>query len=419
MQRFYFDHNATTPIDPRVLSAFVEANENSFGNASSIHLEGQHARQCLDHARRSITARLTEDDSGTALGLHSRSADPNSIVFTSGGTEANNLAILGLVRSLMTRADAASKHVVTTNIEHPAVLEACRQLEHEGVAVTRVQAGAAGRVRAEDIGAAIRPETVLVSVMHANNETGVIQPLAEISALIRERRSGGQMVYFHSDGVQAFGKIAVNLKELGVDLYSISAHKAYAPKGIGALWVKKAVPLRAISFGGRHERERRAGTENVAGAVAFAAAANLLDDAERKRLAELRDLFEMRLVAMIPDVRVNGIAKRLTNTSNLLFPGLSGESIVIALDLKGFAVSSGSACSSGSVEPSPALLAMGLSPEDARSSVRFSLGRGNDEAQVLELAKALQSVVSQMRSTKYTAKRAALTETQEAVSGSR
>lgn len=407
MQRFYFDNNAATPVDARVLKAFTEAQEQQFGNPSSIHQEGQRARQALEHGRRKLAARLAEG--------HPTPVEANEIVFTSGGTEANNLAILGLVRNL----DAVSKHVVTSSIEHPAVQEVCRQLEREGVLVTRVSADLSGRVRAEDIAATLRPETVLVSVMHANNETGVLQPLAGISALIEKRRSAGQSIFFHSDGVQAFGKIAVNVRALGVDLYATSAHKLYAPKGIGALWVKKGVPLRGIALGGRHERERRAGTENVAGAVAFAAAVQLLEDYERKRLAELRGLFEQRVREAAPDVRVNGWGERLPNTSNLLFPGLSGESIVIALDLKGFAVSSGSACSSGSVEPSPALLAMGLSPEEARSSVRFSLGRGNDEAQVLELANALESVVMQMRSTKRATKPMPVREPLEVRGGSR
>jgi cysteine desulfurase len=414
MQRFYFDHNATTPVDPEVLSSFVEIQASSFGNASSIHQEGQRARQLLEQARRGLAARLSESGSASS----SASVDPNEIVFTGGGTEANNLAILGLVRSLATNMGTASKHVITTNLEHPAVLEACRQLEREGVEITRVRSDARGCVRAEDIAAAIRPETVLVSVMHANNETGVIQPLADIATFVQERRTTERTIYFHSDGVQAFGKTPVDVRELGVDLYAISAHKVYAPKGTGALWVKKGVPLRGISFGGRHERERRAGTENVAGAVAFAAAAGLVDESARKRLAGLRDLFESQLAA-IPDVRVNGTGQRLTNTSNVLFPHLSGESIVIALDLKGFAASSGSACSSGSVEPSPALLAMGLTSEEARSSVRFSLGRGNDEEQVQKLTDAIQSVVRQVRSTKHVTKAAALPEPHEVASASR
>lgn len=411
MQRFYFDHNATTPIDTRVLAAFVEVQVGSPGNASSIHQEGQHARQMLEQARRQLVAKLSESPSVAGGPI----ADPNDLVFTGGGTEANNLAILGLVRNL----GANSKHVVTTAIEHPAVLEACRQLERETVSVTRVAADASGRVRAADIAAAIRPETVLVSVMHANNETGSLQPLHEIASVIQERRAVGQTLYFHSDGVQAFGKIPVSAKELGVDLYSISAHKLYAPKGIGALWVRKGTPLRGISFGGRHERERRAGTENVAGAVALATAAALLNESEHARIAELRNLFEQRLFALIPDARLNGTDDRLPNTSNILFPGLSGESIVIALDLKGFAVSSGSACSSGSIEPSPVLLAMGLSAHDARSSVRFSLGRGNDQAQILELTRAVESVVSQMRLAKRIAKPATLREPQEVLGANR
>ncbi len=409
--RFYFDHNATTPVDPQVLAAFVEAQEGCCGNASSIHQEGQRARQFLEDARRRVAAGLMEGPGGHASSLN----NPNQLVFTSGGTEANNLAILGLVLNLT----SSSRHVVTTSIEHPAVLEACRHLQRQAIDVTLVPVDASGRVRADAVAAAIRPETVLVSVMHANNETGSVQPLREIAAVIQSRRSAGQTLYFHSDGVQALGKIPVNVQELGIDLYSTSAHKLCAPKGIGALWVRKGVPLRGISFGGRHERERRAGTENVAGAIAFAKAVDLINESERARVADLRDLFEQRALFLLQDARINGTDARLPNTSNIRFPGLSGESIVIALDLKGFAVSSGSACSSGSVEPSPVLLAMGLRAEDARSSVRFSLGRVNDEAQVLALTNALESVIIQMRATKRIAKPAAVREPQEVLGGSR
>ncbi len=372
MPRYYFDHNATTPVAPEVLDAMTEALRLSYGNASSIHREGQQARQLLESARRTIAAEM--------------GGDPTGVVFTSGGTEANNLAILGLVRGL----NIARKHVITTAIEHPAVMEACRQLEREGVSVTVVPVDEAGRVSVATIRAAMREGTVLVSVMHANNEVGTLQPIAEIAGVVREMRKNGQQIWLHSDGVQAFGKVAVNVVDLGVDLYSVSSHKVYAPKGTGVLWVRKGVPLRGIVFGGRHERERRAGTENVAGAVALARATELEEFGSGERLSELRDLFETTVMAALPTARVNGaIDQRLPNVSNLMIAGIAGESMVIALDLKGFAVSGGAACSSGSVEPSPVLLAMGRSDDDARSCVRFSLGSGNDEAQVLALAEAV------------------------------
>ncbi len=385
MPRYYFDHNATTPVAPEVLAAMTDVLRLGYGNASSIHREGQRARQLLESARRTVAAKL-----GT---------DPAGIVFTSGGTEANNLAILGLVRSL----DVARRHVITAAVEHPSVLEACRQLEREGVSLTIMPVDAMGKVSGAAVRGAIREETVLVTVMHANNEVGTLQAVDEIAAMVRKARENGQPIWFHSDGVQAFGKVPVDVAALGVDLYSISAHKIYAPKGTGALWVRKGVPLRGIVFGGRHERERRPGTENVAGAVAMARATELDGFADSWSLARLRDLFEATLLAELPEAKVNGdTEERLPNVSNLLLPGIAGESMVIALDLKGFAVSSGAACSSGSVEPSPVLIAMGRSNEDARSCVRFSLGRGNDKAQVLALAEAVITSAKQLRMTQKT-----------------
>jgi cysteine desulfurase len=379
MTRYYFDHSATTPVAPEVLDAMTDALRLSYGNASSIHHEGQQARQLLENARRRIAAKLRADAAG--------------IVFTGGGTEANNLAVLGLVRSL----EMARRHVITTAIEHPSVLECCRQLEREGVSITVLPSDSSGRVSAAAVRTAIREETVLVTVMHANNEVGTLQHLAEIAAVVRETRERGQRIWLHSDGVQAFGKVPVDVTELGVDLYSISSHKIYAPKGTGVLWMRKGVPLRGIVFGGRHERERRAGTENVAGAVALARAVELADFANCELIGRLRNLFEQAVLAELPAAQVNGDeAYRLPNVSNLLFPGVAGESMVIALDLKGFAVSSGAACSSGSIEPSPVLLAVGRSPEDARSCVRFSLGRGNDEPQVRALAEVVVVAAKQL-----------------------
>jgi cysteine desulfurase len=384
--RFYFDHNATTPVSPAVLEVLVPALLEVYGNASSIHQHGQIAKQKLEIARRQVAGSL--------------GCDAKDLVFVSGGTEADNLAILGTVRA----SRAAKKHVITTAIEHPAVLNPCRQLEREGVEVTYVRVGSGGVVDPEDIRSALRPETMLLSVMHANNELGTLQPLQEIAAIAREAG-----VLFHSDGVQAAGKIPIDVKALGVDLYSISGHKLYAPKGIGALYVKHGTALSPIQFGGRHERERRPGTENVPGAVALGKAAELAADdlaEESPRLAALRDRLEAGILDRLPECGVNGgRSARTPNTTNIFFDGLEGEAMVISLDLKGFAVSSGSACSSGAVEPSHVLLAIGLPRERARASLRFSLGHSNTEEQVDALIEAVAESAAHLRklSPTYTA----------------
>jgi cysteine desulfurase len=380
--RFYFDHNATTPVSQPVLEVLVAALLEVPGNASSIHQDGQLAKQRLEAARRETAGLL-----GCA---------PKELVFTSGGTEADNLAILGSVHA----NSAPRKHVITTAIEHPAVLNPCRELERTGVALTYIRPGPDGLIDPGDIRRALRPETVLVSVMHANNETGTLQAIAEISALAHE--AGALM---HSDGVQAAGKIPVDVEALGVDLYSISGHKFYAPKGIGALYVKNGTKLRPIQFGGKHERERRPGTENVPSAVAMGKAAAFARGTlgiEPARLEALRDRLETGILARVPDSGVNGGGKagageRTPNTTNIYFDGLEGEALVISLDLKGFAVSSGSACSSGAVEPSHVLLGMGLAPERARASLRFSLGASNDEEQVDALIDAVAESAAQLR----------------------
>lgn len=369
----YFDHNATTPVASEVAETLHDAFCRVFGNPSSTHREGQLARQQLENARRVI-----------AGFLHALAPE---LVFTSGGTEANNLAILGLPTD--------RKHVITTAIEHPSVLEPCRQLEQKGVDVTYLCPNRDGTIEVEAVRQNLRPETVLVSVMHANNETGAIQPIAEIAALLRET---GQRIYFHSDGVQALGKIPVDVQALGVDLYSLSAHKIFAPKGTGALFVKKGTPLHAIQHGGRHERERRAGTENVPGAMCFTRAIELC--ARHEEINTLRDAFESEVLSALDGVEINGAREpRLPNTSNLLFRGISAQALLIALDMRGIAVSTGSACSSGSIEPSPVLLAMGRSREEARSSIRFSLGRYNTAGDVRTLTDAVIACVRQLRKT--------------------
>lgn len=376
MNRYYFDHNATTPVASEVLDVLTAALREDYGNASSIHFAGQRAKQALEQSRTKVAA---------ALGVSAA-----EIVFTSGGTEANNLAIQGVVRK-----HGGVPHVVTTAIEHPAVLEPCRQLEQAGVArLSVVPCNAQGVVDAEAVKSALREDTVLVSVMHANNETGAMQPVAEIAAMLR-----GHGALLHVDGVQAAGRVPVNLRELGVDLYSVSGHKLHAPKGTGALYVRKGVELAPLLTGGRHERNRRAGTENVPGAVALAHAFRLAtEQPEAARIAGLRDRLERGILASVPDTQVQSSAvERLPNTTNILFRGVEGEALVIALDLRGFAVSSGAACSSGAVEPSHVLLALGLEKQDARSCLRFSLGRENSEEQVDALIQAVQQATAHLR----------------------
>jgi cysteine desulfurase len=373
VQHFYFDHNATSPVAPEVLADFTNALTEVYGNASSIHYFGQAAKRRLESARRAVAARLGCSD--------------KEIVFTSGGTEADNLAVFGVVR----KAVGSPRHAITSTIEHPAVLNAFAQLEREGVEVTWLPVDCGGRVRLDDVRNALRPGTALISVMHANNEMGVVQPIAEIGRMARAAQ-----ILFHSDGVQVGGRLPVNVRDLGVDLYSISGHKFGAPKGIAALYVRKGVDLQPQSHGGHHERDRRAGTENVAGAAALGMAATLPFD--WSDLAALRDRLERTILARVPGTRLNGAREsRMPNTSNICFEGVEGEAMVIALDLRGYAVSSGSACSSGAVEPSHVLLAMGMTPEDARSSVRFSLGPGNTLEQVDGLVEAVVASTAHLR----------------------
>jgi len=371
VNRYYFDHNATTPIAPAVREALLRAVDEAWANPSSIHQDGQRARQLYEQARANVAAFL--------------GCGPKDIVFTSGGTEAANLAIFGAVRN-----DARPrKHVLTTAVEHPAVIEACAQLEREGVAVTYLQPNRHGLIDPDIFRRQLQAETVLASVMHANNETGAVHDVATLAAIAREAG-----VLFHSDGVQAAGKLRFSLSSSNIDLYSVSAHKLNAPKGCGALYVRPGVKLAAILFGGRQERSRRAGTESVTLAAAMGAAVTL----PRPGLADLRDRLEQGILTQVQDAHVNaGQSPRLPNTTNIRFEGISAESLVIALDLRGFAVSTGAACSSGSVEPSHVLLAMGLTPEQARSSIRFSLGLDNTAEQVDLLVDAVTACVTHLR----------------------
>jgi cysteine desulfurase len=363
--RVYLDNNATTAVAPDVLEILQRTLRDVYGNASSIHREGQTARRVLEDARESV-ARL--------LGATAR-----EIVFTSGGTESNNAAIFGAV------PPSGRFHIVTTEIEHPSVAEAVRELERRGAEVTRVPPLRTGAVPANAVIDALRDDTRLVAVMLANNETGVVQTVEEIGRATRERG-----VHLHCDAVQAAGKIPVDVAALGCDTLAISAHKLHAPKGIGALYVRRGLTMSAHLHGGAQERRRRAGTENVPLAAAFGAAAALPSAAPQ--MSALRDQFESALRESL-DVVINGAeTARLPNTSNVTFRGADGEGIVIALDLSGVAVSTGSACSSGRVEPSPVLLAMGLTPDEARSTVRFSLSRFTT-AEEMERAVALVRTV--------------------------
>ena len=378
MRRVYLDHNATTPLAPEVLRAMTPYLTEEFGNASSIHSVGQRARAGVEQARSQVAALL--------------GAREKEIVFTSGGTEADNMAIRGVVGA----SERAGKHIVTSAIEHHAVLNTCQALEAEGVSVTYVPVSSGGVVDPEDVRRAITPDTVLITLMHANNELGTVQPIAEIAALARERK-----IPFHTDAVQSAGKLPLDVKELGVDLLSLSAHKIYGPKGVGVLYIRRNLPLKPLFFGGHHERDRRAGTENVAGIVGLGAAAELAAahfEAEGKRIAALRDELERRLLERVPQAGLNGDrARRTPNTTNLYFDFAEGEPLVIALDLKGVAVSTGAACSSGAVEPSHVLTAIGLAPERARASLRFSLGRSTTREDIDYVCEVLPGVVEHLR----------------------
>lgn len=367
--RIYLDNNATTPIDPGVLQVLETTLREVYGNASSVHKEGQAARRVIEDARESV-ARL--------IGATAR-----DVVFTSGGTESNNAAIFGAF------SRDRRCHVVTTAIEHPSVVEPVRELETRGCEVTWVKPSRDGVVAASDVIAAMRDDTALVTVMMANNETGVVQPVEEIGRATRERG-----IHFHVDAVQAAGKIDVDVAAIQCDTLALSAHKIHAPKGIGALYVRKGLALSSHLLGGAQERRRRAGTENVPLAAAFGAAASLAaDPAPRAGVAALRDRFESSV-----DGIINGAAaRRLPNTSNVTFPNADGEGIVIGLDLAGIAVSTGSACSSGRIEPSPVLLAMGLTPDEARATVRVSLSRMTTEEEVDRAIAVLAEVVPRCR----------------------
>jgi cysteine desulfurase len=378
MRRIYLDNNATTRVAPEVLEAMLPCYRDVYGNASSVHAFGQEAKALLDNARLQVARFL--------------GAEANEIVFTSGGTESDNLAIRGIVEAAL----AKDNHIITTRIEHHAVLHCCQALQKTGVKVTYLPVDSGGRVDPVALEKAITPETVLITVMHSNNEIGTTQPLREIGEIARRHD-----LYFHTDAVQAAGKLLLNVDDLGVDLLSIAGHKFHAPKGVGALYVRKGTRLRPLFFGGAHERNRRAGTENLAQIVGLGAAADLATDgmeARMKSICELRDYFEREVFNRIPGVHRNGNPEtRIPNTANLRFDLAESEGLVINLDLAGVACSTGSACTSGSIEPSHVLLALGLSQDEAFNCLRFSLSRYSTREEIDTVLRLLPEVVERVR----------------------
>jgi len=375
MRRVYLDNNASTPVLPEVLDAMRPYFGERFGNASSIHHHGQETRAAVERARESVA---------DLLGC--RSAE---VVFTGGGTEADNLAVFGLTRP--------GDHVVTSTVEHHAVLNSCKHLAEKGIEVTSLPVDGRGLIDPDDLRRALRPNTKLVTIMFANNETGVIQPVEEIGKICAEAE-----VYFHTDAVQAAGKVPIRVSEIGCDLLSISGHKIHAPQGVGALYVRKGTTLEPMLYGGSHERSRRAGTENVPGIVGLGKAAEIaitgFQNGETARMAALRDRLENSILQSVESAGVNGErAPRVPNTSNIYFDYIEGEALVIAFDLKGLAVSTGAACSSGAIEPSHVLTAMGLRPDRARASIRFSLGKQNTAEDVEFAIELVPAQVARLR----------------------
>ncbi len=376
MTRVYLDHNATTPVDPRVLDAMLPFLREQYGNPSSLHWHGQRARAAVEEARAQVAALV--------------GAEPADVVFTASGSEADNMALRGVAA----RARDPRRGVVVSAVEHHAVLNAARGLREERVPVAVARVGESGVVDLDDLAAKVGETTALVSLMLANNETGTVQPVAEAARLARER---GALA--HCDAVQAAGKVPVDLRALGVDLLTLSAHKLYGPKGVGCLVVKRGTPMAPLVRGGGQERSRRAGTENVAGIVAFGAAARLAAESleeDAVRMGALRDRLEQRLLTL-PGVERNGRGPRLPNTANVSFSGAEAEGLLIALDLEGIEVSTGAACAAGAVEPSHVLRAMGFAPERVQSSLRLSLGRTTTEADVDRAADVIASVLARVR----------------------
>lgn len=379
MKKIYLDNNATTPIHPEVLDAILPYLKDEFGNPSSIHWAGRNTRRGVDDAREK-TAKLLN-------------CDASEIIFTSCGSEGNNLAIKGIAESKRDKGN----HIITTKVEHPAVLSTCKYLQKTGFDVTYLDVDSEGMLDLDQLKKAITPKTILITIMFANNETGVIFPIEEIGNIAK-----GHNIPFHTDAVQAAGKIPIDVKKMNIDLLTISGHKLYAPKGVGALYVKRGVRLTPLIHGGHQERNRRGGTENVAGIVALGKASEIAQrdmPEEIKHVAALRDRFQKGLMDRISHVRLNGHpTKRTPNTLNLSFEYAEGESLLLNLDMKGIAASSGSACTSGTLEPSHVLVAMGVPLEASHSSVRFSIGRGNTVEDIDYVIEVMPAMVERMRS---------------------
>lgn len=385
MPKIYLDYAATTPVDPRVLKAMLPYFRDVFGNPSSLHIFGQASKRAINEARESV-AKLIK-------------ADPQEIVFTSGGTEADNMALKGVFYA----SGQPRAHIITSAIEHHAVLEPCKFLETLGAKVTYLQVDKDGLASPEDVRKELRPETILVSIMHANNEIGTIQPIEEISKIVSEFRKSGSCPYpyFHTDAVQTTGHLPIDVGELGVDLLSMSAHKLYGPKGVGALYIKKGTKITSFMHGGEQEKKRRASTENVAGIQGFGRACEIVVEEmekESKRLTELRDWLINEILSKIKKSRLNGHpTQRLPNNVNVSIEGVEGEAMLISLDLEGIASSTGSACSSRILQPSHVLSALGLAPEIAHGSLRFTLGRWTRKKDLEYTVKKLIPIVERLR----------------------
>jgi len=378
MKPIYMDHSATTPVAAEVLEAMLPYFSQRFGNASSLHGFGREAKEALEESRQRV-ARLLN-------------AHPREIVFTSGGTESDNLALRGIAY----KNRNSGRHIITSQIEHPAILETCHSLEREGFSVTYLPVNREGLIELSELERAIRPDTILISIMHANNEVGTIQPLEEVGRLAADRD-----IYLHTDAVQTVGKIPVDVEAMGADLLSLSAHKLYGPKGVGALYIRRGTKMQSLSTGGGHERNLRSGTENVAGIVGLARAADLAGEemaAEGQRLSQLRDRLADLVLGRVKDAWVNGsMEKRLPGSLNFGFSYVEGESLLLYLDSKGIAVSTGSACSSHKLEPSHVLLALGLKPEECHGSLRITMGRSNSQEQVDYVAECIAEAVERFR----------------------
>ncbi|MBI3585395.1 MAG: cysteine desulfurase NifS [Nitrospinae bacterium] len=385
-RRIYLDNNATTPIHPEVLDAMMPYLKDDFGNPSSIHQFGRKARVKVDEYREKVAAAIC--------------ADPAEIIFTSGGSESDNFAIKGYSwanRKIGSAGSRCGGHIITSSIEHPAVLETCRYLEKNGFRVTYLPVDEYGITDPSDVEKAIEKDTILISIHHSNNEVGTIEPIDEISGIAKSKG-----IVVHTDAVQSLGKVPLDVNKLGVDLMSLSAHKLYGPKGVGATYIRKGIKnMYPLISGGSQEMKRRAGTENVAGIIGFGKACEIaVSDIEKEsvRIAGLRDKLQSLIIEKIPDIKLNGHpVKRLPNTLNISFESAEGETIAINLDLSGVAVSTGSACSSGAIEPSHILLAMGIPLETIYGSIRFSLGRGNTLEDVNYIMDILPSIVNRVR----------------------